>query len=499
MQCRTDAHEHADAARDEYADASGDEHANAARDEYAASAYRDSDVHEHAGACDGNTDADEDAGAAADVYCDGDQDAAAADEYANADRYAGRVGLAAMDLRRRRSAIAEFGGARAARGDPGRAVSMTRRRPARGLQSRLMLPHETVRRRLEEREGLLAPAAMRVVDTRGRSRPEAPSDMRTEYQRDRDRIIHSKAFRRLKHKTQVFIAPLGDHYVTRLTHTLEVAQVGRTIARALNLNEDLTEAIALGHDLGHTPFGHAGEQALGNLLPEGFRHNEQSVRIVDLLEASGAGLNLTWEVREGILKHSKPREGIFSELEERYWSTEEWGAPLSTTLEGQIVRLSDSVAYLNHDIADAVRAGLLRTDDLPIEARRVLGETHSERIDVLVSDIVDASWDAAAVARTAAGAVLPIAMSDEVASATGALRDYLFENVYLWEERLAEAERARRVIEFLWAYFLAHPEEVAAWEYTRSEDPLVRRIADYIAGMTDQFAVQAAARLGFTG
>jgi dGTPase len=347
---------------------------------------------------------------------------------------------------------------------------------------------------LEERERALAPAAMRVVETRGRVRPEAPSDMRTEYQRDRDRIIHCKAFRRLKHKTQVFIAPTGDHYVTRLTHTLEVAQIGRTVARALNLNEDLAEAIALGHDLGHTPFGHAGEQALGALLPEGFRHNEQSVRIVDLLEASGAGLNLTWEVREGILKHSKPREGIFEELGERYWSSDEWGEPLASTLEGQIVRLADSVAYLNHDIADAVRAGVLRPEDLPAGARRVLGETHSERIDTLVSDIVDASWEAASAPR---GTGAAIAMSAEVSAATDELRDYLFENVYLWEERLAEADRARRVIEFLWAHFLRHPGEVAASEYTREEDPLVRRIADYIAGMTDLFAQRTAERLGF--
>ena len=370
-----------------------------------------------------------------------------------------------------------------------------------------MRPHETGRRRLEERELLLAPAAMRAAATRGRARPEPLSDMRTEYQRDRDRIIHCKAFGRLKHKTQVFIAPPGDHYVTRLTHTLEVAQVARTITRALNLNEDLAEAIALGHDLGHTPFGHAGEQALGNLLPEGFRHNEQSVRIVDFLEAptrspessQETGLNLTWEVREGILKHSKPREGIFSELEERYWSQEDWGAPLATTLEGQIVRLADSVAYLNHDIADAVRAGLLRTNDLPRAARGVLGDTHSRRIDTLVSDIVDASWAAAAAPPGPAGLALPITMSAPVVAATDELRDYLFENVYLWEERLAEADRARRVIEFLWRHFLARPEEVAASEYTRREDPLARRVADYIAGMTDQFAIDAAARLGFRG
>jgi dGTPase len=363
-------------------------------------------------------------------------------------------------------------------------------------------PHESVRLRLEARErDLLAPAAMRSAESRGRMRAEAPSDMRTEYQRDRDRIIHCKAFRRLKHKTQVFIAPSGDHYVTRLTHTLEVAQIGRTIARGLDLNEDLTEAIALGHDLGHTPFGHAGEEALGALLPEGFRHNEQSVRIIDLLEAGGAGLNLTWEVREGILKHSKPREGIFEELEQRYWSEAEWGDPLAGTLEGQIVRLSDSVAYLNHDIADAIRAGLVTIDDLPQDARGVLGDTHSERIDTLVSDIVDASWHAAQSARVEGA--LPkdamIEMSDGVRAATDELRDFMFDNVYLWEERLAEADRARRVIEFLWERLMAHPEEFAASEYTRPEDPLARRVADYISGMTDGFALAAAERYGFAG
>jgi dGTPase len=357
-------------------------------------------------------------------------------------------------------------------------------------------PHEGVRERLEEREGQLAPGAMRVVDTKGRLRPEPLSDMRTEYQRDRDRIIHSKAFRRLKHKTQVFIAPTGDHYVTRLTHTLEVAQIARTITRALNLNEDLAEAIALGHDLGHTPFGHAGEQALADLLPDGFRHNEQSVRIVDLLEASGAGLNLTWEVREGILKHSKPREGIFEELAERHWSQEEWGEPLASTLEGQIVRLADSVAYLNHDIADAIRAGLLRSEDLPSGVRAILGDTHSRRIDVLVSDIVDASWEAANRARDSGATII---MGDEVASAADELRDFMFDNVYLWEERLAEANRARRVIEFLWTWYLDHPDAIAQSEYARVDDPLVRRVADYISGMTDHFAVAKAERLGFSG
>ncbi len=358
-----------------------------------------------------------------------------------------------------------------------------------------MRPHESVRLRLEERER--APAAARSAASRGRERPEPPSDMRTDFQRDRDRILHSKAFRRLKHKTQVFIAPAGDHYVTRLTHTLEVAQIARTIARALNLNEDLTEAIGLGHDLGHTPFGHAGEQALAGLLPEGFQHNEQSLRIVDLLEASGNGLNLTWEVREGILKHSKPREGIFHQLAERTRSPGEWGDPLASTFEGQIVRLSDSVAYLNHDIADAFRAALLKPGDLPANVRRVLGETHSQRIDTLVSDIVDASWESALEADPAPRP--PIAMSDEVAAAANELREFMFENVYLWEERLAEADRARRVVEFLWGHFLAHPEELAESEFTRPEDALTRRIADYVAGMTDLFAMATAGRLGFTG
>jgi dGTPase len=355
-------------------------------------------------------------------------------------------------------------------------------------------PHQSVRHRLEARESSLAEGAMRVIDTRGRLRAEPPSDMRTEYQRDRDRIIHSHAFRRLKHKTQVFIAPPGDHFVTRLTHTLEVAQIARTIARALELNEDLAEAIALGHDLGHTPFGHAGEQALDDLLPDGFRHNEQSVRIIDLLENAGSGLNLTWEVREGILKHSKPQAGIFEELQDRNWSAEQWGAPLASTLEGQIVRLADFVAYINHDIADAIRAGVLRQEELPTTARRVLGETHSHRINTLVCDIVDASWE---VAHSAAGG--QIAMTADVAAAADELRDYMFRNVYLWEERLAEAARARRLLEFLWEHLLRHPEEFATSEYTRPEDPLARRVADYISGMTDHFAVATAERLGFSG
>ncbi len=345
---------------------------------------------------------------------------------------------------------------------------------------------ETVRRRLEQREQLLSPFAAKSFQSQGREHPEKPSPVRTEFQRDRDRIIHSKAFRRLKHKTQVFVAPSGDHFVTRLTHTLETAQVARTAARALNLNEDLTEAIGLGHDLGHTPFGHAGERALAELLPEGFRHNEQSLRVVEKLERGGQGLNLTWEVREGILKHSKARDDILAEG---------WGT--ASTLEGQIVKLADSIAYLNHDIADAIRAGLLREEELPHRTREVLGENHSERINTLVLDIVETSWAAAGEDISAASEETPsIGMSEEVAAATNELRDFMFTNVYEWEGQRAEAARAGRVVYFLFEYYLAHPEAITS-DFTRPQDPLVRRAADYIAGMTDLFALKTAESLGF--
>ena len=342
---------------------------------------------------------------------------------------------------------------------------------------------ESVRQRLEAREQLLSPFAAKSCESR-REHPEEPSPARTEFQRDRDRIIHSKAFRRLKHKTQVFVAPTGDHFVTRLTHTLETAQVARTIARALNLNEDLTEAAALGHDLGHTPFGHAGEEALAELLPEGFRHNEQSLRVVEKLEKGGQGLNLTWEVREGILKHSKARDDILAEG---------WGT--ASTLEGQIVKLADSIAYLNHDIADAIRAGLLREEELPQGTREVLGTEHAQRINTLVLDIVETSW--AATGEDARPSQEPprIGMSDAVAAATNELRDFMFAHVYEWEGQQAEAARARRVLRFLFEYYLVHSEEITS-DFTRPDDPLVRRIADYIAGMTDRFALRTAESLG---
>jgi len=341
-----------------------------------------------------------------------------------------------------------------------------------------------VRARLEQREQLLSPFAAKSFSARGRERPEEPSLVRTEFQRDRDRIVHSKAFRRLKHKTQVFVAPTGDHFVTRLTHTLEVAQVARTIARGLNLNEDLTEAIGLGHDLGHTPFGHAGESALAELLPEGFRHNEQSLRVVEKLENSGQGLNLTWEVREGILKHSKARESILAEG---------WGT--ASTLEGQIVKLADSIAYLNHDIADAIRAGLLRDEDLPASTREVLGATHSQRINTLVLDIIETSWPATGEGASANGEMPRINMSERAACATNELRDFMFENVYEWEGQQAEAARARQIVHFLFNYYSSHPEAITS-DFTLPDDPLVRRAADYVSGMTDLFAMRTADALG---
>ena len=344
-----------------------------------------------------------------------------------------------------------------------------------------MTHREEVRRRLEQREDLLSPFAAKSAHSRGRERPERPSLLRTDFQRDRDRVIHCKSFRRLKHKTQVFIAPADDHYVTRLTHTLEVAQIARTIARALNLNEDLTEAIALGHDLGHTPFGHSGEEALAELLPDGFSHNEQSLRVVDYLERSGQGLNLTWEVRDGILRHSKAREGIMA-----------GDGALPATLEGQVVRIADSVAYLNHDIADAIRAGLLTEGDLPQRVRAGLGRTHSRRIDTLVSDIVDRSWAATGAGGDTAPA---IGMSAEVLDVTDELREFMFQRVYLWEAAQRESAGAKLVVRFLYEHYVAHPGEITS-DFTRPDDPPPRRAADYVAGMTDGFATTLAQRLG---
>ncbi len=313
-----------------------------------------------------------------------------------------------------------------------------------------------------------------------RERPESPCTIRTAYQRDRDRILHSKPFRRLKHKTQVFIAPLGDHYRTRLTHTLEVTQVSRTVARALHLNEDLVEAIGLGHDIGHAPFGHAGETALTRIFPEHFRHNEQSRRIVEVLERDGQGLNLTYAVREGIYLHSKARRDIM---------TTAWGT--ASTLEGQIVKLCDSVAYINHDIDDALRAGVLQQAELPAEALTVLGQSHGERLNTMVGDLIAYNW-------WATGATLPpdpplLGMSPAVLAATNHLRDFMYRQVYLSPQARVEDVKVRFVIETLYAHFCAYPDQLPTDLQRIAEErgePVTRAVVDYIAGMTDRYALE---------
>src|SRR5918992_363949 len=291
----------------------------------------------------------------------------------------------------------------------------------------------TLREQLESREReILAPQAAKSVESRGRLRPEAEDEVRPAFQRDRDRIIHCKAFRRLKHKTQVFFAPTGDHYRTRLTHTLEVSQIARSIAKVLRLNEELTEAIALGHDLGHTPFGHAGERVLNDLIPGGFNHYEQSLRIVDVLEHDGAGLNLTWEVRDGIARHSKGKSGmpVGAEPEQR-----------ASTIEGQIARVADIIAYVNHDIDDAVRAGLLQEEDLPAIRVEVLGRSSSERIGRMVTDVVLQTLD---------GGMSEIRMSGPILDATVGLRSFLFEAVYENDVATAEFKKAGGILGGLW-------------------------------------------------
>ena len=344
-----------------------------------------------------------------------------------------------------------------------------------------MIEQLHIRELTEKREESLSPNAVKSKNSRGRQRPEEPDPIRTCFQRDRDRIIHCKSFRRLKHKTQVFIAPLGDHYVTRLTHTLEVSQIARTIARALNLNEDLTEAIALGHDLGHTPFGHWGEDILNELYSEGFRHNEQSLRIVDLLENEGRGLNLTWEVRDGIVSHSKSSAAVLGK---------DWGEV--GTCEGEAVKISDMVAYINHDIGDAIRANVLTEDELPGDAIRILGASHSQRINTMVTDIIKTSWDVRISPKKLKKPA--IKMSPEVLAAAETLRDFLFERVYTPSTGRADAENAREVIRFLYAYFIKHEERLPA-EYRRHADTTARGAVDYIAGMTDQYALRLAAEL----
>lgn len=318
-----------------------------------------------------------------------------------------------------------------------------------------------VREQLEllERESLSKYATL-SENSRGRLRPEEQCDIRPVFQRDRDRILHSKAFRRLKDKTQVFLTPEGDHYRTRLTHTLEVSQNARTIAKALRLNEELVEAIALGHDLGHTPFGHAGERALNKVCPGGFKHNEQSVRTVDVLEKDGMGLNLTMEVRDGILNHQT--------------------SSMPATLEGKIVRLSDKIAYIHHDMDDAIRGHILRDSDVPKEIGDVIGYTTRERLDCFIHDIVNASFDRD-----------DIRMSDEVAEAMKKMRGFMFERVYQSPVAKAEEHKAENLIETLFEYFVKHKDDMPQeflFLLDRGE-PVERVACDYIGAMTDRFAI----------
>ena len=333
----------------------------------------------------------------------------------------------------------------------------------------------TIRETLEQIESdTLVPRAARSAETRGRDNPEEEDDLRPSYQRDRDRIIHCKAFRRLKHKTQVFLAPEGDHFRTRLTHVLEVTQIARTIAKSLRLNEVLTEAIGLGHDLGHSAFGHAGEAALNKLVKGGFDHYRQSVRVVESLENDGRGLNLTIEVRDGILKHSKGEKG---ELLRRRPKSR------ALTLEGDIVRISDIIAYVNHDIDDGIRAGLLSESDIPKPIRDTLGRTASERIDRMVRDVI---------AATLACEYESISMSPEVLEALEELRRYMFENMYLIPAVRNEFEKAQRMLIALFEYVTAHPEPYL--DLARGE-PVERLAIDFIAGMTDRYAINLYERL----
>jgi dGTPase len=322
-----------------------------------------------------------------------------------------------------------------------------------------------IREHYEEIErNILSSFAALSVNSKGRTININKCDIRTEYQRDRDRIIHSKSFRRLKHKTQVFIAPEGDHYRTRLTHTLEVSQIARTIARALRLNEDLTEAISLGHDLGHTPFGHTGESVLNEICVCGFKHNEQSLRIVEELE-DGKGMNLTYEVKDGILNHC--------------------GSSIASTLEGVIVKYADRIAYINHDIDDAIRAGIIETKDIPENYLTILGNTHSRRINKMITDIIISSINKDT-----------ISMSKDIGDATDKLREFMFKNVYIGSKAKYEENKAKYVLNALYNYFKVNyielPEE---FKERLKFDDLDRIVCDYIAGMTDIYAVNTFNRL----
>jgi len=335
----------------------------------------------------------------------------------------------------------------------------------------------TIRERLEEDEArVLSPFAQQSRASKGRVRPEPLDPTRPIFQHDRDRIIHSKAFRRLKHKTQVFFAPAGDHYRTRLTHTLEVSQIARTIAKVLRLHEELTEAIALGHDLGHTPFGHTGERVLDAIVPGGFRHYEQSLRVVDVLENDGQGLNLTFEVRDGIGRHSKGKGGSPVGVE---------ASLRAATLEGQIMRVADLIAYVNHDIDDAVRAGVLREADLPHDAVAMLGKSSSARIAAMVKDVVT---------ETQRAGLAEIRMSEPILDATLAMRSFLFDAVYENQEATAEFRKATGILGGLWEKVRERPDEFLDRRIIET-DGLDVATRDFLAGMTDRFAVTLYERL----
>ncbi len=316
----------------------------------------------------------------------------------------------------------------------------------------------TIRERYEQSERyFLSDCATFSSQTRGRERAEEPGLYRTAFQRDRDRVLHSKSFRRLKHKTQVFLSPAGDHYRTRLTHTLEVSQIARTMARALALNEDLTEAIALAHDLGHTPFGHAGERALNRAIEGGFRHYEQSVRVVEHLEKNGQGLNLTWEVRDGILHHTKGDE--------------------AATPEGRLVRYADQIAYIHHDMDDAVRAGILSEGDVPSDIRQTLGETRSERLDTLVGSIID-------------NGTVSIGMPEEIRVMFDRLHQFMYDAVYYNPVAKSEEGKVEELVQRLYGYFSTHPEELPVEYHTvLQNEGACRAACDYVSGMSDNYAL----------
>lgn len=323
----------------------------------------------------------------------------------------------------------------------------------------------------------LSPCACLSSESRGRGTYESPCPTRTEFQRDRDRIVYCNAFRRLKHKTQVFLSPLGDHYRTRLTHTLEVSEIARTVARALRLNEDLTEAIALGHDLGHTPFGHGGEVILKEVYSESFSHQEQSLRVVDVLENRGRGLNLTFEVRDGILKHSKGYGAVVPEEPDE----------MPATIEGRVVRFADIMAYLNHDLDDAVRSGVIGVEDIPGVCTQVLGHSHSERVRTMVNDLV--------ISTRLRDGEMELAVSEPVSDAMAALREFLYDNVYRSDQVHGEFVKAKKILSELYYYLLENPEvfeeELRKMEMGRFHAGTTRerKVCDFAASITDRYAL----------